>query len=814
MYYSAIGLLAIMILLIENQDILLNRNGAFELPAWKVYRRFLLAVLFYYVTDVLWGVLENRRLALPLFVDTTAYFIAMAVGVSLWTQYTVTYLDEKNAFGRFFIYAGRVYAALVTALTILNLFVPVLFAVDSACVYRAFGVRYVVLGSQILLLLLLSAYALSSILRRHGTGKENRYRTLALFGLIMAIFLTIQLWYPYLPLYAVAYMLGTCLLRAFVIGDEEEEYRSDLEEAAKIRELKDTIVSLLDNMPGMAFTKDAKTGVYLACNRSFAEYAHKASPDDVAGLTDDQIFDAETAAHFAQDDRMALSMDEPYIFSEDVPDAAGNQRQFQTTKRKYTDTAGRLCILGMCRDMTDMVRIQRENATTKEAYEKARSTGVMLSHIAQAMASSYTNLYYIDLETENFIEYRTDNDRGELLEARRGMHFFETVKTDAAERVHSYDRDAVLKAMERQTLLDTLKRDNSYIMTYRLLRGNEPVYATMKVSRMMDDDRYIVIGVTNVDEQVKQQRAAQRLQEEQIAYSRISVLTGNYICVYVVVPETGRYREFSSSAGFDSLGVPKEGTDFFTSSHEHGKKVVYPDDLTRYLSLFTKENVLSEIKRSGIFAMTYRLIVGGKPIYVQLKAAMLTEKGGPRLIVGVNDIDSQVQQEEEYAKRLAQAQSDAAIDALTGIRNKHSYQDAENQLDQQIREHKAPNFAIVVLDVNDLKMVNDTQGHQAGDLYIQNACNLICGIFKHSPVFRVGGDEFTVIAQGSDYASVDELIGRLGDHNAEARRSDGIVIACGMSKFDGDERVASVFERADRKMYENKRFLKEGNARA
>jgi len=814
MYYSAIGSLAIMILLIENQDILLNRNGAFELPAWKAYRKFLLAVLLYYITDILWGVLENRRLALPLFVDTTAYFIAMAVGATYWTQYTVTYLDEKNAFGRFFIYAGRVYAALVTALTILNLFVPVLFTVDGACVYRVLGTRYVVLGSQILLLLLLSAYALSSILRRHGTGKENRYRTLALFGLIMAIFLTIQLWYPYLPLYAVAYMLGTCLLRAFVIGDEEEEYRSDLEEAAKIRELKDTIVSLLDNMPGMAFTKDAKTGVYLACNRAFAEYAHKASPDDVAGLTDDQIFDAETAAHFAQDDRMALSMDEPYIFSEDVPDAAGNQRQFQTTKRKYTDTAGRLCILGMCRDMTDMVRIQRENASTKEAYEQARSTGLMYSNIAQAMASSYTNLYYVDLETDEFVEYRTDAERNELVEERRGTNFFETLKVDAVEHVHSYDRDALLQALDRKTLLDTLDRYGSFIMTYRLLQDDKPVYVTMKATRRKDDDRFIVIGVTNVDEQVKQQRAAQRLQEEQIAYSRISALTGNYICIYVVVPETGRYREFSTSKGFESFGVPEEGEDFFHSSRERTKSLIHPDDLDRFLLLFTKENVLSAVEQSGIFALTYRLMFDGKPNYVQLKVAMLREKGGDRLIVGLNDVDSQVQQEKKYAQKLAQAQNEATVDALTGIRNKHAYQLAEQQLDRQIRERKAPDFAIVVLDVNDLKMVNDTQGHQAGDLYIQNACNLICGIFKHSPVFRVGGDEFTVIAQGSDYASVDELIGRLGDHNAEARRSGGIVIACGMSKFDGDERVASVFERADRKMYENKRFLKEGNARA
>ena len=71
MYYSAIGVLAVIVLLIVNQDLLLNRNNAFHAPAWKVYRRFLFAVLVYYVTDVLWGVLESRKLALLLFTDTT-----------------------------------------------------------------------------------------------------------------------------------------------------------------------------------------------------------------------------------------------------------------------------------------------------------------------------------------------------------------------------------------------------------------------------------------------------------------------------------------------------------------------------------------------------------------------------------------------------------------------------------------------------------------------------------------------------------------------------------------------------------------------
>ena len=115
---------------------------------------------------------------------------------------------------------------------------------------------------------------------------------------------------------------------------------------------------------------------------------------------------------------------------------------------------------------------------------------------------------------------------------------------------------------------------------------------------------------------------------------------------------------------------------------------------------------------------------------------------------------------------------------------------------------------MVIMDVNDLKKINDSEGHNAGDKYIRDACKIICGIFAHSPVFRVGGDEFAIIVQGSDYASIDELIGKMREHNNEALKNNGVVIACGMSKFNDDSCVAAVFERADQNMYENKSFLK------
>ena len=291
------------------------------------------------------------------------------------------------------------------------------------------------------------------------------------------------------------------------LGARLTEAENEAESARKIAELKESISSLMDNIPGLTFTKDAKTGVYLACNQAFAEYAHKEKPDGVVGLTDAQIFDAETASHFVLDDRVALSMDKPYIFYEDVPDAAGNQRSFQTTKLKYTDTAGRLCLLGLCRDVTDLVRIQHENAMTKEAYENARSSGIMYTHIAKTLARDYTDMFYVNLDTEEFIEYRRGNANSAISEMRRGWHFFSDCKAELCESVYPDDQESFLNAMERRTMMKTLERKNTFMMTYRQKGDNGPIYVSMKVSRMEDDEHFIIVGITDVDAEMREAMA-------------------------------------------------------------------------------------------------------------------------------------------------------------------------------------------------------------------------------------------------------------------------------------------------------------------
>lgn len=152
-------------------------------------------------------------------------------------------------------------------------------------------------------------------------------------------------------------------------------------------------------------------------------------------------------------------------------------------------------------------------------------------------------------------------------------------------------------------------------------------------------------------------------------------------------------------------------------------------------------------------------------------------------------------------------------DGLTGVKNKTAYQEAVSLLEEKSRTGK-PEFAMVVLDINNLKTVNDTYGHDFGDMVIIEACKVICKVFKRSPVYRTGGDEFVVILENGDYDHYEELLDRfqmaLDEFNEYARHDGKLSIARGIAVYDEyiDLSVDNVFKRADEAMYQNKMMMK------
>ena len=157
-------------------------------------------------------------------------------------------------------------------------------------------------------------------------------------------------------------------------------------------------------------------------------------------------------------------------------------------------------------------------------------------------------------------------------------------------------------------------------------------------------------------------------------------------------------------------------------------------------------------------------------------------------------------------------------DVLTGVRNKHAYTDETEKLTQEIKAGTAE-FGIAMIDLNYLKTINDNYGHDKGDIAIQNVCNIICDVFKHSPVFRIGGDEFTVILKNQDYNNIENLTKEFGKKIKEAVEKEGVEpwekssAAIGYAFYDKkiDVYVEDVFKRADREMYREKEKMKSEN---
>ena len=159
------------------------------------------------------------------------------------------------------------------------------------------------------------------------------------------------------------------------------------------------------------------------------------------------------------------------------------------------------------------------------------------------------------------------------------------------------------------------------------------------------------------------------------------------------------------------------------------------------------------------------------------------------------------------------------VDALTHVRNKGAFdeyiQGMQEKLDEAASEADA--FAIGVFDCDNLKKVNDGFGHDKGDEYLKGASRLICRIFQHSPVFRIGGDEFAVILQNEDFenreALVKEFYEAQKDIYAQAENQwDEVHVSVGIAVYDPDidESISDTVRRADKIMYQNKQDAKEG----
>ena len=219
MFYSLVPIIALVILLITNFDVAFNKR---YIPvnkiALRMYRFFVISLGCFYITDILWGYLDPLSNKVFVTIDTSVYFIAMAITLFAWTLFVIAFINPGKAMRVFLNILGFSYVLLGVTLVIINFFTPIMFTYYNTASqeYNPDYARYIFLGLQFSSFIIVSTYAIFMAFKEKGY-KHSQYIILGIFGLIMAGCITAQLYYPDFPIYSLGCCVGSCLIYAFIV---------------------------------------------------------------------------------------------------------------------------------------------------------------------------------------------------------------------------------------------------------------------------------------------------------------------------------------------------------------------------------------------------------------------------------------------------------------------------------------------------------------------------------------------------------------------------------------------------------------------
>ncbi|MBR1440383.1 MAG: diguanylate cyclase [Lachnospiraceae bacterium] len=430
--------------------------------------------------------------------------------------------------------------------------------------------------------------------------------------------------------------------------------------------------------------------------------------------------------------------------------------------------------------------------------------------IASGLAEAYEAMYYINIETGRYREFSISQEYASLNVPVDGQDFYSETYMNIPRYVHPDDRDFARGLYTKETLLKNLEGKRSFSYKYRVMVGEEARYFLFTVM-LAKDKEHLVLYERDIQDDIKAEKQMQENQKKYASFSQIAEsLASNYDVIYYVDAEDDSYISYEYRTYYGQLDMQRSGDDFFADQRMVIPQIVHKTDRDLVMNFLDKDQLRNTMKSHNSSSIDYRVMTGRRSHYVRMTARKTGDNS--HYIIGIENIDEEVKKEKQHLKALNTEKELARRDELTGVKNKTAYTELERSIQGNLDNHLdyLP-FAIVVCDSNNLKKINDTEGHVAGDEYIKKSAAILCEIFTPSPVFRVGGDEFVAFLRGNDYTNREALLKKLREQIRENLiNGNGPILASGMAEYipENDSLVTEIFDRADRDMYEEKERLK------
>ena len=232
--------------------------------------------------------------------------------------------------------------------------------------------------------------------------------------------------------------------------------------------------------------------------------------------------------------------------------------------------------------------------------------------ITHALSSGFEAIYYVDTNSNHYVEFTSQGKQENLQIESSGVNFFDDVQHLILDAVAPQDRDYVKGLLIKEELLGRLSGSEPFVIAYRVDSLDGGTLHSMKAVRAnTHDDHHIVIGVSDIDEQVKDADASVKMSEPDFG-SIARTMSDSIEAIYYVDVSSGAYHEYRTGGSFAGASLKIDGNDFFGDCVYNIGQIVHPADRELLMRALDKDRLLVKLSRQPVVAISYRLSTGSR----------------------------------------------------------------------------------------------------------------------------------------------------------------------------------------------------------
>ena len=264
-----------------------------------------------------------------------------------------------------------------------------------------------------------------------------------------------------------------------------------------------------------------------------------------------------------------------------------------------------------------------------------------------ALEDSIVSLYDLDLDTGEYEMYvKGDaNDHGIISRVVKGSNFYDDTVKNGQTVVYPEDRDSMIEVLNAGYIRGALEKDNHFDYYYRLLAGDTPVWAKLRVVYKDDEKRRVIIGAFNAEEEMAAKQKEEQFRAElQQTNARLFALEDSFESLYDVDMESGHYEvfvkgEFFKNNVLDKLTVPN---DYFEELRANIDAVIFEEDREGLYNTLTRESIRKELAENERFDYLYRIRSENGPAWLKIRIVYKNAEK-KNIIIGVFNAEKDVE---------------------------------------------------------------------------------------------------------------------------------------------------------------------------